>query len=105
MAERMCMEIFENPGPESIILDHIGDKKSREPDRTISEVARMDISQRKIMSDKEGREVIFSCREIVFYCIFGGISQIDDTEFTSFPAYRELECLEIDILTIESREF
>jgi len=65
----------------------------------------MDICKRKIMTDKEGREVIFTCGEIVLYCFLGSISEIDDTELPSFPAYRELERLQIDIFTIQGREF
>lgn len=104
MTKRVCVEIFKYPCLESVGLYHISDKKTRKSNIIIIQIDTFDIFFRKIVSDKKWREIITSCRYILFYSIFCLRSQIDDTNLSSFSSDSKFHSFKIHIISLKGSE-
>lgn len=56
------------------------------------------------MTDEEGSEVVATGLQICLYSETRYVGEVDDTELASLASDGELERLEVDILTVQSRE-
>ncbi len=102
MTKCMGMEILEYTRFEAICLDHIGNKESGQSHSSVIKINTFYIFLGIIMAYKKWREIIISCLDITFYCIFCLRSEIDDSDFSSFSSYCKFHSLEIHITSIES---
>ncbi len=100
----MSMKVFEYSRFESVLFNHIRDKKSCESYARISELYQRNIFLIKVVSDKEWTKSIISCLKILLYRIFRFLCEIDDPHFVSFSSDGKFECFEIYIFLIQCCE-
>ena len=100
--ERVGWDIFYDIRFDGMPFYHSCDEKSRKSYFFIFEY--IDIISIYIVSEKEGRHVVLSRIEILFYESSCMLSQIDDSHFSSLSTYGKLPGFQIDIVFIESCE-
>ena len=101
----MCMQILENSCLESVIFHHVRDEESCKAHLFIIEKGRIDVFYREIVADEKWRKKIIPFFEVFSYGIASGFGEIHGSELVSFSSDSEFHRFEIDIVSIQIREF
>ena len=105
VTKRMCMQILEDSSLEAIVFHHVRYEESCKAHLFIIEKGRIDILYREIMADKKRRKKIIPFFEVFSYSIASGFGEIHGSELVSFSSDSEFHRFEIDIVSIQIREF